>query len=178
MFITWIDVVVITITLFSGLLSLMRGFTREILSLITWLCSAAISILTYSSLAIFLKKFIKSSAISNILSLTIIFIIVFVLLSYFSVKISQILARSFVGPLDKFLGIIYGVTRGVLITAMLVFLTTNIIEAENKKIWLTNAKTYPLLNNIGSHIYSLIPANFLDLDKIFSTIKQKDEQNT
>ena len=177
MFITWIDVVVIAITLFSGFLSLMRGLSREILSLITWISSAAISIFMYSNLALFLKKFIKSSTVSNILSLTLIFIIVFIVLSYFSVKISQILARSFVGPLDKFLGIIYGVTRGVLIAAMLVVLTTNIIEIPNKKMWLTNAKTYSLLNNIGGHVYSLIPSNFLDLDKIFSTIKPKEEQN-
>lgn len=176
--ITWVDVIVLFITVFSGLLSLMRGFSREILSLITWLCSAIITILLYKVGLSVLSNFIHSKTVATILSIAIIFIIVFILLSYLSVKISQILARSFIGPLDKFLGLIYGVTRGVLIVSMIVFLISNMIEVNEKKSWLTRAKTYPLLNNLGQQIYSLVPSNLLDIDKVFSTMQQKNVQNT
>lgn len=177
MFITWVDIVVICITVFSGLLSLMRGFSRELLSLMTWLGSALFAILFHKILAAILSNFVHNLTIASILSIGIIFIVSFILLSYFSVKISQGLGRSFVGPLDKFLGLIYGVARGVLIVAMLVFLISNMIELQNKKAWLTKARTYFLLNNIGEQVYSLIPSNFLDLDRLFSTIQQKDNQN-
>ena len=174
MFITWIDVGVIAVTLFSGFLSLLRGFLRESLSLITWLCSAILALLLYNNLASLLKLFIKSATVSNILAISFIFIIGFIIISYISIKFSRILSRSFMAPFDKFLGLIYGVARGVVIAAMLVFLTNNIIEDNNQKMWLITAKTYPMLNNMGEKIYNLIPSNFLDIDKVFSSIKQKN----
>lgn len=177
MLITWIDIIVISIAIFSGFISLTRGFSKELLSLITLILCAYISYKFYKPLAIFYHGFIASNTVSKILAVASIFFISFIILSIISSKISDMSLKSVAGPMDRFLGLLYGVTRGLLMASMAVFLISNVIKNDDKKTWLISAHTYPLLYGIGDKIFYSIPENLLNVDKIFGTLKKKTEDN-
>jgi len=47
---TWLDIVLIAIMLISAFLAMMRGFTREFLSIVAWVCAAIGAYLPYEPL--------------------------------------------------------------------------------------------------------------------------------
>ena len=97
----WFIIVVLTI---SGIMSLIRGFTKEVLSLLLWVVAfiAAISLEYLATPKI--NEFIGNPDISKIISYVVVFII-FIFLGGIVIKfITKIIKWSGASGFDKFLG--------------------------------------------------------------------------
>src|SRR5687768_15456064 len=114
-----LDLILIGIMLVSGLLALMRGFTREVLSLVAW---GAAALATYFAvkqqplidLAI---PYVDKPVLAQIAVGAVVFIVVLILFSLIGIRISDRVVDSSAGAFDRTLGFIYGLARGfVLIT--------------------------------------------------------------
>ena len=106
---TLLDFIVIGIMLISGLLALMRGFTREILSLVAWIAAA---IATYFVLkdgritawAHTNLPYLENDKVAMIAAGAFVFLIVLIIISIVSVKISDFVIDSQAGVFDRTLG--------------------------------------------------------------------------
>ena len=106
----WFIIVVLTI---SGIMSLIRGFTKEVLSLLLWVVAfiAAISLEYLATPKI--NEFIGNPDISKIISYVVVFII-FIFLGGIVIKfITKIIKWSGASGFDKFLGILFGLGRAL-----------------------------------------------------------------
>jgi membrane protein required for colicin V production len=119
-----VDFAILAIILLSALISLVRGFVREAMSLVGWVAAIWISITFaggFSELGI-----VKSSITDVTLRLMVSFLALFVMtlivsgvINFFSVKLVQ---RTGLTGTDRFLGVVFGFIRGALLVIVLVLL--------------------------------------------------------
>ena len=70
-----LDIIIILTMLVSGLLALTQGFVKEILSLMGWIVSFVSVILLMPEAGNYLKPFFESQAMSDLITISIIFIV-------------------------------------------------------------------------------------------------------
>ena len=76
-----VDFIFLSLTIFSSLLGLSRGFVKEFLSLTKWFISAYLSYLSFEKAKIVLSGFLKDTAILDVIAAATVFILVFIILS-------------------------------------------------------------------------------------------------
>ncbi|AQT46985.1 CvpA family protein [Bartonella choladocola] len=175
MFMTALDGLVIAVILFSAFLAMVRGFSREVLSLASWVIAAVAAVLLYKNLLPFVESYLSNKTIALIASLAIIFVVVFLIVSIITMKIADIIIDSRIGALDRTVGFIFGVVRGLFIMVIAMLLINQLIKPEDQAPWLKDAKTKPMLDSLSNQIWDLLPK---DPDWIFdkaSTVLKKDE---
>ncbi len=116
----WFDITILAIILVSTLISLVRGFVKESISLATWLAAGFIALSYYRVLADYLKSYIQSPTIGQAAAFGALFIATLIIGAMINFIISQLVSKTGLSGTDKLLGMIFGGARGVLIVAMLV----------------------------------------------------------
>src|SRR4029450_3653185 len=91
-----LDIILIGIMLISGLLALMRGFTREVLSLIAWGAAAVAAYFAIHSkeLVGFAGQYLQPDIVAKIAVGGTVFLVVLIIVSLISVKLSDVVVDS------------------------------------------------------------------------------------
>lgn len=119
---TGFDYAVLAIIGISVLLSIMRGFVRELLALVSWIAAFIVAKLYAVELLPLLPEAIPNESLKILAAFMILFLATLLLCSLLAIAISQIFKKVGLGWLDRGLGAIFGVARGVLIVGTLVLL--------------------------------------------------------
>lgn len=118
----WIDFVIILIIVLSAVISSVRGFAREALSLLGWILAFWVSMTFSGGLSLMFGNTIQDPILRLIVAFLILFIaslIVSTIVNYFVIQLVQ---RTGMMGADRSIGIVFGVLRGILIvTAMVMF---------------------------------------------------------
>jgi len=155
--ISWLDVILIVIMLISGFLAMVRGFTREVLSIFSWAVAAVAALYLTPKYASVLDPYIHNPSIAQIAFAAGVFIITLIVVSLITFRISDSVLDSRVGALDRTLGFIFGLARGFLLVAIVFILFTAL--ARDQPEWVRNARSYPILQRTQVAIESLLPMN-------------------
>ncbi len=150
-----LDIIIIAIITVSGLVGVFRGLLREILSLVGWIVSAWLAWRFASVFAPVFDSIIESSDVRKaaaFISIFLLSLVSFALVSYF---ISKIMNQSPLKGMDRTLGMIFGLLRGVIIIAVLAILIQS-TQFARESWWLgSNLKEYFLL--IAAYGMSTMP---------------------
>ncbi|MBA8842391.1 CvpA family protein [Brucella sp. ZJ1_1] len=152
--ITMLDGILLGITLVSAILAMVRGFSREVLSLVSWAAAAAAAVLFYKPVLPFLKPYISNETIAMIAAMAAVFLVVLIVVSLITMKIADFIIDSRIGALDRTLGFLFGAARGVLIVVVSM-LIVNWLVPSNQPAWITNAKSKPMLDSFGVEIMGI-----------------------
>ena len=155
--ISWLDVILIVIMLVSGFLAMVRGFTREVLSIFSWAVAAVAALYLTPKYWHTVEPYFPSPSFAQIAFAVGVFIIALILVSLITFRISDKVLDSRVGALDRTLGFIFGLARGFLLVAIVFILFTAL--ARDQPEWVTNARSYPILQRTQVAIESLLPMN-------------------
>jgi membrane protein required for colicin V production len=155
--ISWLDVILIVIMLISGLLAMVRGFTREVLSIFSWAVAAVAALYLTPKYASVLDPYITNPSIAQIAFAAGVFIITLIVVSLITFRISDSVLDSRVGALDRTLGFVFGLARGFLLVAIVFILFSAL--ARDQPEWVRNARSYNLLQQTQVAIESLLPMN-------------------
>jgi len=158
MAITLLDGILLGITLVSAVLAMVRGFSREVLSLVSWAAAAAAAYLFYKPVLPYLQPYINNETIAKIAAAGAVFLVVLIVVSLITMKIADFIIDSRIGALDRTLGFLFGAARGVLlvVVAMLFF---NWLVPTGQPAWVSNAKSKPMLDSFGQQLIDLLPAD-------------------
>ncbi len=156
MSITLLDGIVIAVMLVSALLAMVRGFVREVLSIASWIAAAVAAFAFQSRLLPYTKQYITDDLVARGVSIAVIFLVTLMIVSYITMKVSDFVIDSRVGALDRLLGFAFGAARGLLlmVVAMLFF---NALVPRDVPAWIENARSRPLLNDLGARIMAALP---------------------
>ena len=113
--ISWLDVILIVIMLISGFLAMVRGFTREVLSIFSWAVAAVAALYLTPKYASVLDPYIDNPSVAQIAFAAGVFIITLIVVSLITFRISDRVLDSRVGALDRTLGFVFGLARGFLL---------------------------------------------------------------
>jgi len=125
---TSFDYVVLLIIGFCVLLSIMRGAVREVLALIGWFVAFYVG-RTYTQLLIpLLPQGVPTETLKVLAAFLILFLATLLVDSLISITLSHLLKKIGLSWLNRFLGGLFGFTKGLVIVGILVLLAgmTNI----------------------------------------------------
>src|SRR3989338_111729 len=160
---TWPDYVIIGIILLSILISLIRGFVREAISLTTWIVGIWLAFEFSPALGSLFQKIIVASSIRVIVSFAVILIVVVLggaVINYF---VSLLVKKSGLSGTDRLIGIIFGGIRGVLVVGALV-LVGNMSALAKTTSW-QGAKLTPYFQDLANWMSSYVPEKFKQMEE-------------
>src|SRR4029077_12782545 len=126
---SYLDLAVLGIVLVSALRSMMRGFTREVLAIASWAAAAAAAYYFYPMVLPYLTHYITKEVIAQAVAAAIVFFVTLIVVSLFTVRLSDAILDSKIGALDRSLGFVFGVARGFLL-AVVAFAIFNWLVSE------------------------------------------------
>lgn len=156
--ITLLDGILVGFTLVSAMLAMVRGFSREVLSIASWVAAAAAAYFFYPAILPYVSPHIDNAKIAMGVSAAIVFFIALIVVTVITMKLADFIIDSRIGALDRTLGFLYGAARGILVVAV-ALLFFNWLVGDNPPIWVKEAKSRPLLENIGNRIEAMLPAD-------------------
>jgi membrane protein required for colicin V production len=140
---TLFDYAVLAILGVSILLSVMRGFMREVLALLAWVLAFWLAALYADEVALLLPQSIPTQQLRMLAAYALVFFLVFVVMSVLSITIGQLLKVLGVGPLDRLLGAAFGFARGMVMVLALV-LVAGLTNVPKEPFWRNATFSAPL----------------------------------
>jgi membrane protein required for colicin V production len=181
---SYLDLGLLGVVVVSALLAMLRGFTREIMAILSWGVAAAAAIYFYPLLVPKLADaaspiFIAKDALRPYIAGAAIFFLALILVSIVTIRISSAILDSKIGPLDRALGFAFGAVRGLLLCAIaFIFFNWLAPEATSanadsssalRNQWLANSRALPLLKATSDQLLALLPD---DPDGIIAKLKK------
>ena len=153
----WVDLVIIGIIVLSALISLIRGFVKESISLVTWVVAGLLALRYYGPMADLLEPFINSVTLREWIGGGILFVATLIVGAIVNFIVSQLVSKTGLSGTDKTLGIIFGGARGVLIVTMVVLLAglTPMPEAS----WWQDSVMIEFFQQLAEWVRGVIPAD-------------------
>ena len=143
------DWFIIIVLIASGLISFSRGFTKEFLSLFLW-AAAFIAAISLEHLATpQINEIIDNKEASKIISYIFVFI-VFIFVGGLVIKfISKLIKWSGASGFDRFLGVLFGLSRGLIFLFVIFLLLPSNLKTTDL---ITNSKITPLIQKYAPEI--------------------------
>ena len=154
--VTLLDGVLIGFTLISAILAMVRGFSREVLSIASWAAAAAAAYYLHPGVTSFVIPYIDHPRLAQAAAVAIIFFAALILVTLVTMKVADFIVDSHIGALDRTLGFLYGAARGILVVAV-ALLFFKWLVADDQPPWIAEAKSHPLLESVGEGLKSLLP---------------------
>jgi len=155
--ITLLDVVLIVVMLISGLLAMVRGFMREILSIIAWVLAAGATLYAYAKLLPLAKQYFNNDIVAAVAVIGGVFLLTLLIVSILTVRLSDMVLDSRVGALDRTLGFLFGLARGLVIVVVAFLFFAWLVPSKTQPAWVANAKSKVVLQSTGDWLMSMLP---------------------
>ena len=177
---TLLDFILLGIMLVSGLLALARGFTREVLSLVAWGAAAiaAYVAIKQPSLVEFAKTnvpYLEKEILAQIAVGAAAFLVVLIIVSIISVKISDWVVDSAAGTFDRTIGFIFGVVRGFVFVAIAYLFYGWLMPFDKQEPWVRNAYSLPMVKSAGEALLSFMPPDIAETLSNTALIKDPEQ---
>ncbi|HTZ01651.1 MAG TPA: CvpA family protein [Xanthobacteraceae bacterium] len=155
--ITLLDIILIVVMLISGLLAMVRGFMREVLSITAWILAAAATLYSYGKLIPYAKEYFNSDIVAAVAVVGGVFLITLLVVSVLTIRISDMVLDSRVGALDRTLGFLFGLARGLIIVVVAFVFFNWLVPERSQPNWVKNAKSLVVLKRTGDSLISMLP---------------------
>jgi membrane protein required for colicin V production len=155
--ITLLDIILLAVMLVSGLLAMIRGFMREILSIGAWGIAALVTLYSYSRLLPTAKQYFSSDAVAAAVTAGGVFLGTLLVVSIITARISDMVLDSRVGALDRTLGFLFGLGRGLVIVVVAFLFFAWLVPDRSQPEWVRSAKSKVVLQNTGQWLMSMLP---------------------
>ena len=151
----WVDFAILIIVLLSSVISLLRGFVREALSLTNWVLAIWVSISFAHNLASLLKDSIDSPNVRVSVAFGILFLSTLIVGALVIYLVTQLVRKTGMSGTDRMLGVIFGVARGVMVVGILVLLAG--LTGLPKESWWNESMLLPHFQNLAIWIRDFLP---------------------
>jgi membrane protein required for colicin V production len=155
--ITLLDVILLVVMLISALLAMVRGFMREVLSIASWAAAALVTVWAYPKLKPIALQYVTNDIVASAAAIGVAFLGTLLVVSVVTIKISDMVLDSRIGALDRTLGFIFGLARGLVIVVVAFLFFDWLVPTRSQPEWVKNAKSLVVINKTGDALKSVLP---------------------
>ncbi len=119
---TTVDIIIFVIVFLSVVVSIIRGFVKEAMSVVIWVLAVVVAAKYYGQMDARLVKVISSSSVRLVSAFVILFVATLFIGAIINRFLGAVVVSTGFSGTDKVLGAIFGVARGILIVVALVVL--------------------------------------------------------
>jgi membrane protein required for colicin V production len=151
------DLAIIGVMVLSGVLALMRGFTREVFSIISWAGAAFVTLWMFPPLlqtGRHILSFVPMVA-RDVTTGVVIFMVALIALSYVTTKATEKLRGANPGPWDGTAGFLFGLVRGFAIVCVLYLFHGWVMQPKNDPAWIAHSKFLSLIKKTDNAFVKL-----------------------
>lgn len=166
---TVVDVVIIFVILLSALFSLIRGFVKEAISLVTWLLAIWISAHFSAKLSPMLPM--DSEAVRQVAAFGMLFVLTLLIGVLVNVIIAKFVKKTGLSSADRLLGVVFGLLRGALIIVVFVFIG-GMTTLPQQEWWQTSA-LLERFESVAVVLKDYFPENMLSFDRVEDQVQDQ-----
>src|ERR1043166_3401668 len=155
--ITLLDGILLAIMLISGLLAMIRGFMREVLSIASWAAAALVTLYFYKRAMPIAEQYFTNQYVAMGLVVGTLFFGTLIIVAIITIKISDAILDSRIGALDRTLGFLFGLARGFVIVVVAYAFFDWLVLPKAQPKWMTDAKSLRMLQNSRDWLISGSP---------------------
>lgn len=171
--VTILDLVVLGVVVISALLAAVRGFTREVLAIGSWIAAAVAAWVLHPQLLPFIQQHIPNKTAALVAAIAAIFLVTLIVVSLITARISDFVLDSRIGALDRTLGFIFGGARGLLLCVIGYMFFTSLVPEKSQPVWARDARTKPILQETGRSLVGFLPQD-INIDMLKNFAKPRD----
>ena len=165
---TLVDAIVAVLILLSAILAYSRGLVREVLSIAGWIVAAIVGFIFAPRAEPLMREipmvgdFLADSCELSILgAAALVFVAALVVMSIFTPLFSSLIQRSAIGGLDRGLGFLFGVVRGVVLVVVALIVYDRVVVGENVAM-IDNSRTAQIFADFQDRIDEELPEDAPD----------------
>jgi membrane protein required for colicin V production len=156
---TALDVIVFLVIVLSGILAMLRGFTREVLSILSWVVALGAAVYAYlnADLRAQATGLIQPDWLAYAVLIGATFVLVLVVVSFVTARLTDFILDSRVGAIDRTLGLVFGIARGMVLVAVAYLFFSWLVTSEQQPSWVLNAQARPYMEQSRDILESFLP---------------------
>jgi len=176
--ISYLDAALVAVVAISGLVAMYRGFTREVLSILSWVAAAVAAFYVIFYQQGFAEELAKQLAnppqqvhliIARIIIGIAIFLIVLIIVHLITSHISDTVLDSRIGPIDRILGLGFGVVRGFILVVIPYMFAVSFVckdgatraiaqgcQPGELPVWIEDARSKNMIKSTGSTLFGVL----------------------
>ena len=157
-----VDIAAALVLLFSAALAFFRGMVHELLAVVSWVGAAFATLYGYSYVQPITAQYITVQLLADVTAGVVIFVVTLVVLSLATRIVSRRVQESSLGPLDRSLGLIFGIARGAVIVAAAWLVLTWWLPEADRPDWIQEARSRPLMEEGSQLLLQVVPEELLE----------------
>ena len=159
---TVFDVAVLSVIGLSVLISLMRGVTRDALSLASWVGAIAIAWYGFGYARELARQTIETDWLADVAALGLVFIVPLAAFKLVAAMVADRLPGGGIGVLDRALGVAFGAARGALIVSAAYLGLTMTLTPDEQPDWIRGALVLPYVQEGAGLLQRLMPGTLAE----------------
>ena len=152
-----LDWVIVGVVLVSTLISLVRGFVKEVLSLLTWVAAFGIALGFSQPASAYIPQAVDIPSARVALAFLALFVVVLIIGGIINWAVSTAVNKTGLSGTDRSVGMVFGLARGVFIIAILILLAH--LTAMPKESWWQSSVLLPQFEHVAYWIKALLPTD-------------------
>ncbi len=168
---TGFDIIVLLLVGLGAIGGFLRGFVQEVLSLAAWMLAVLAIHYLHTDLTAAILDFMGSPITAGILAFALLLLIPYAAMKLIARVAGRSSRSSVLGPIDRVLGFGFGAVKGVIIViigfSLLVLGYDAVWGAKGRPLWISEARTYQLVDAGSRAMVQLIAerrAHLLDVE--------------
>lgn len=138
----WADWSILAILGVSVVISVVRGFVREAMSLAVWVAAFVLAMLFHEKLAVWYTNLISTPSIRYMAAWITLFIAVLLVGGLVNYLLGKLVQATGLSGTDRLLGMLFGAVRGLIIVMAILILLPSIVPVE-KDLWWHESRLIP-----------------------------------
>lgn len=139
----WVDWAILGILSVSAIISLIRGFVKEALSLAFWAVAFVVSMTFHSQMMQLLENAIERVYLRELVAYVSLFAGTLLVGAMTTYLLSEFVKKTGLGGTDRLLGMIFGAARGVIVVVALLVIAPKLLTDIDQDSWWRESQLIP-----------------------------------